>query len=35
MDKEIGEIIKEGALAFLQKPFEIDELILTVRKALE
>ncbi|HEX2957987.1 MAG TPA: PAS domain S-box protein [Chitinispirillaceae bacterium] len=35
MDTEIGDILKEGARAFLQKPFEIDEMILTVKKALE
>lgn len=35
MDSEIGDILKGGALAFLQKPFEIDELVRTVSKALE
>jgi CheY-like chemotaxis protein len=35
MDSEIRALLKEGALAFLQKPFEIDELINTVRKVLE
>jgi PAS domain S-box-containing protein len=35
MDTEIGEILEEGALAFLQKPFEIVELVRTVRKSLD
>jgi PAS domain S-box-containing protein len=35
MDKEIGDILEEGAVAFLQKPFEIVELIRTVRKSMD
>jgi DNA-binding NarL/FixJ family response regulator len=34
MDNEIGEVLKEGALAFVQKPFEIDDLAAAVEKAL-
>jgi PAS domain S-box-containing protein len=35
MDKDIGDFLKEGAIAFLQKPFEIVELIGTVRKSMD
>jgi PAS domain S-box-containing protein len=34
MDTEIGEILKDGAVAFMQKPFESEDLIAAVRKAL-
>jgi PAS domain S-box-containing protein len=34
MDNEIGELLSQGALAFLQKPFEIEQLSQTVKSAL-
>jgi DNA-binding NtrC family response regulator len=34
MDGDIGELLSEGVLAFLQKPFEIEQLARTVQKAL-
>jgi DNA-binding NarL/FixJ family response regulator len=35
MDNEIGELLAEGALAFLQKPYEIERLAEAVQKALK
>ena len=35
MDNEIGELLAEGALAFLQKPYEIEQLAEAVQKALK
>lgn len=35
MDKEINDTLKDGAVAFLKKPFDSDELIATIRKNLD
>jgi PAS domain S-box-containing protein len=34
MDNDIGELLSEGVLAFLQKPFEIEQLSRTVQRVL-
>ncbi len=35
MDKEIRDTLKDGAVAFMKKPFDSDELIATIRKNLD